>query len=283
MENKLFNKEDLDSILTELNYFENFHENFLNRQYHGIDYGSKIGILNFDSLFDAARKYTYSNHLSENIFIDWNKILNNENSSNEELLCTVLEIFVWGNVLRGNVKTAIHLYKDKKLKPFLRQTIQHLRKKEILSKANTNELIKFEIIWSSGWTKVYSFINNDILIYDSRVSAFLNHTLTYDIAYNEEQLIELKKLTKYLFNFQGAEKRERLVDKERYDFKNSNPKGLNGFNSNLISSWIIELLKEKLEINQDIRLFERAFFMLGFDLKQIKVQHNTNELQEEIL
>ena len=37
---------------------------------------------------------------------------------------------------------------------------------------------------------------------------------------------------------------------------------------------IIELLKERLNLQEEFRLFERAFFMLGFDLKQIKGQHN---------
>ena len=112
------------------------------------------------------------------------------------------------------------------------------------------------------------------MIYDSRVSAFLNHTLTYDIDYNEGQLKKLKELTTHLFNFQGAENRERLVDKQKFGFKNSNPNGVNGFNANLVSSWIIELLREKLNLQEEFRLFERAFFMLGFDLKQIKRQHN---------
>lgn len=273
MENKIFNKEALDNILTELKYYDNFHNCFLNRRYDCIDYGKRIGKLCFDNFFAAADKYTYSNQVDEDIFSSWNKILNDEKSTEEDLFCAILEIFVWGDVLSGNVKTAIKLYKDKKLKLYIRQIIELLKRKEILSKDFKNELGNknaLEIIWSSGWTKVYSFINNNILIYDSRVSAFLNHTLTHKTDYTEEQLENLKRLTKYLFNFQGAESRERLVDKKLYGFKNSNPNGVNGLNANLISSWTVELLNEKLKLNNEIRSFERAFFMLGFDLKQIK-------------
>ena len=267
---KIFNKIELDNILTELKYYENFQNNFLERQYEKIDFGKRIGTKEFKSLFDAADQYTYSNQVSEEIFKEWNKILNNEQSTNEELFCTVLEIFNWGKVLNGNVKIALQLFKKKKLKPYIKQIIKHLKRKEILIndlkvKSETND--KIDIIWSSGWTKVYSFINNDILIYDSRVSAFLNHTLTYKAEYTDEQLVTLKKLTKFLFNFKGAENRERLVAKH-FGFKNRNPNGIDGLNANLISSWIVELLKEKLNLNQDIRSFERAFFMLGFDLKQ---------------
>lgn len=266
MTKKIFCKEDLDCILTELKYFENFQNEYLKAQNYTINYGKRIGELTFNGIFDAADKYTYSNQVDESIFKEWNKILNDEDSSDENLFCTILEIFVWGDVLSGNVKTAINLYKEKKLKGYIRQIIQLLKKKEILGK----DEIKSEIIWSSGWTKVYSFINNEILIYDSRVSAFLNHTLTYKLEYTEKQIKILKELTTYLFNFQGAENRERLVDRERFGFKNSSPNGLNGFNANLISSWTAELLKEKLKLNKGIRDFERAFFMLGFDLRQIK-------------
>lgn len=271
MVNKIFNKEALDIILTELKYYDNFRNNFLNRRYDSIDYGERIGKLCFDNFFAAADKYTYSNQVDEDVFSGWNKILNDEDSTEEDLFCAILEIFVWGDVLKGNVKTSIKLYKDKKLKLYTRQIIELLKRKKILSRDFKNEFRNenaLEILWSSGWTKVYSFINNNILIYDSRVSAFLNHTLTHKTNYTEVQLEKLKQLTKYLFNFKGTESRERLVD-EFYGFKKGSPNGVNGLNANFISSWIVELLNEKLELNKEIRSFERAFFMLGFDLKQI--------------
>jgi hypothetical protein len=249
----------------------------LYKRFDKINYGKRIGELEFCNFFDAATKYTYSNQISDEVFQKWNRVLNEKTTTEEEMFCTVLEVFVWGDVLSGNVKKAIELYKSKKLGKYIRQVIGLLDKQEIIlktKKSDPNKNNEIELIWSSGWTKVYSFINNDILIYDSRVSAFLNHTLTYDINYNEEQLNELKKLTTHLFNFQGAEKRERLVDKQKFGFKNSNPNGVNGLNANLVSSWIIELLKDKLNLQEEFRLFERAFFMLGFDLKQINGQHN---------
>lgn len=272
MNRQAFNKTNLHDILECLDYYKNFKESYLNKDYK-INYGSRIGELEFFNFFDAASKYTYSNQMSDEVFQTWNKVLNDEKSTEEELFCTVLEVFVWGDVLTGNVKKAIELYKDKILSCYLNQVSELLKKKEIILKPERNYLNKkneIDLIWSSGWTKVYSFMNNDILIYDSRVSAFLNHTLTFKIDYTDCQLKELKKMSAYLFNFQGAESRERLVDKQKFGFKNSNPNGVNGLNANLVSSWIIELLKENLMLSEEVRLFERAFFMLGFDLKQIK-------------
>lgn len=277
MNKQAFNKTTLNNILINLNYYDHFRNKYLNKKFEKINYGKKIGEIEFSNFFDAASKYTYSNQISDEVFQNWNKIFNDNNSTEEQMFCAVLEVFVWGDVLSGNVKKALDLYKNKKLANYIRQVTKLLTKKEIIFKTKNNDPNndnEIEIIWSSGWTKVYSFINNDILIYDSRVSAFLNHTLTYDIDYNADQLTELKKLTTYLFNFPGAENRERLVDKHKFGFKNSNPSGVNGLNANLVSSWIIELLKDKLNLQEDFRLFERAFFMLGFDLKQIKGQHD---------
>lgn len=276
MDKQTFNKTAVDNILTKLKYYDNFQNKYLNNQFDNINYGKRIGELKFSNFFDAANKYTYSNQISDNVFKNWNKVLNDENSNEEEIFCAILEIFVWGGVLSGNVKKAIELYKSKKLRDYIRQINILLKKKDIIHKTKNNlqkEDSEIEIIWSSGWTKVYSFMNNDILIYDSRVSAFLNHTLTYKIEYNEEKLSILNELTKHLFNFQGAENRERLVNNKNFGFKNSNPSGVKGLNANLVSSWIIELLKEKLNLKEDFRLFERAFFMLGFDLKQIKEEN----------
>jgi hypothetical protein len=270
---KLLDKKSLKSLLIGINYFERFNKVFLNNNYDNIDFGKKIGVLSFDGVLNAADNYTYSNQIDESVFKEWNIILNNELSTEEELLCVVLDIFVWGNVLSGNVKTAVQLYKKKKLKHYI-AIIRELLKTNLIFGKDYRSLINqgkdFEIIWSSGWTKVYSFINNDIIIYDSRVSAFLNHTLTYGANFSVEELSILKLLTKHLYNFKGAESRERLVDKSLFGFKNSNPNGYNGFNANLISSWIVELLNDELNLNKNIRLYERAFFMLGFDLSQIK-------------
>lgn len=254
--------EDIDKVLIDLDYYNNFRDNFLYKSYNKVDYGKKLGKEKFDSFFNANTQYNYTNNQNdENIFKCWHSVLINEKSTEEELFLTCLEIFVWGGVLSGNVKKAIEFYKSKKLKEYLQSVKSLLERKSTITKNSMND----DVIWSSGWTKVYSFMNNDILIYDSRVSAFLNHTLIHCKTHIEY----LPKLSKYLFNFGDTKKRKRKVDKY-YGFKNSHPSGLNGFNANLISSWIVQLLNDKLNLNKEIRSYERAFFMLGFDIKQIE-------------
>lgn len=264
-------KSKVKEILFEIDYFNNFSQNYQNRTYPEIDYGKRVGRLSFNGIFDASDKFVYNGYdriVDEPRFKTWKKTLNNRYATAEELLCTVIKIFDWGGVLRGNARVAVELYQENKLKPYIHNVRTLLESNEIVAAPKD-----MDVLWSSGWTKVYSFMNNDVLIYDSRVSAFLNHTLTYDCQYKGEQLSTLKELTKYLFNFEGAIGRERMVDKKAFGFKNTSPSGINGFNANLIISWVVQLINEYLLLDYDIRSYERAFFMLGFDLKQLKKQH----------
>lgn len=257
----------VDEILTSIDYYNSF-ERLMNKNYLNIDFGKNIGILSFNSLFDASTNYAYNGMVDNQQFQDWNEILLSKDATEEELLIVCLKIFDWGNVLSGNVKTAIELYERNNLKQYLNYISKLLHLKSTIKKKDIREQ---EIIWSSGWTKVYSFMNNDILIYDSRVSAFLNYSLVQN--YNdltEEGCAKFHELSSQLFNFSGAPGRERKVS-TNFRFKNQHPKGFQGLNANLISSWITQLTKEKLGINENIRSFERAFFMLGFDLKQIQI------------
>jgi hypothetical protein len=263
-------KNQVDTILNSIGYYDSFKK-MMKQPYPDIDYGKRLGVISFDSIFDAAKKYTYNGEVEIEQFQDWNLILNSKDVSEEDLLVVCLKIFDWGNVLTGNVKSVVELYEHKKLKKYINTVTELLKFQKTLEKS---DFVNETILWSSGWTKVYSFINSNILIYDSRVSAFLNYTLIRN--YNnlsQVQTEEFQKLSNHLFNFSGALGRERKVSKS-YGFKNQHPNGIVGFNANLISSWITQCTNERLEINESIRSFERSFFMLGFDLKQIKTIAN---------
>ncbi len=259
-------KDQVDKILKSIDYYTSFKK-MMNHAYPNINYGKRLGELSFDSIFDADKQYVFNGDTSKEQFENWTKILNTKKSTEEELLVVCLKIFDWGNVLKGNVTSALDLYEQKKLKKYIHSISKLLTSEKSIKKSDISQE---EILWSSGWTKVYSFMNPEILIYDSRVSAFLNYTLIncYENL-SDVQKNNFHQLTSHLFNFSGAINRERKVSKT-YGFKNQHPKGIKGFNANLVSSWITQLTKEELKIDESIRAFERAFFMLGFDLKQLK-------------
>ena len=264
-------KNEVDTILNSIGYYDSFKK-MMNEPYLDIDYGKRLGVISFDSIFDVDKKYRFNGEIEIEQFQDWNTILNSKDVTDEELLIVCLKIFDWGNVLTGNVKSVVTLYEQKNLREYLKTITELLKVDKTLKKSDFENK---NILWSSGWTKVYSFINPNILIYDSRVSAFLNFTLIKNFNnLSKEQKEDFYKLSNGLFNFSGALGRERKVSNS-YKFKNQHPNGINGFNANLISSWITQCIQERLGINESIRSFERAFFMLGFDLKQIKTIANT--------
>ena len=263
-------KNEVDTILSSIGYYDSFKK-IMDEPYIDIDYGKRLGVISFDSLFDADKKYKFNGEVAIEQFQEWNIILNSKEVTDEELLIVCLKIFDWGNVLTGNVKSVVTLYEQKKLRKYIKNITELLKVEKTLEKSDFENKT---ILWSSGWTKVYSFINPNILIYDSRVSAFLNYTLITNYnSFSEKQKVEFHKLSNCLFNFSGAMGRERKVANS-YKFKNQHPNGINGFNANLISSWITQCTQERIGINESIRSFERAFFMLGFDLKQIKTIAN---------
>jgi len=136
---------ELNEILSELNYYENFKTNFLRKNYNEINYGTRLGVKKFNSFIEANDEYSYSNQIKEEKFIEWNSILTNKYSSEEELFVVCLEIFEWGNVLNGNVKTVTELYKTKKLKPYINWIKPLLLSKNTINKEQIN-LSSHEII-----------------------------------------------------------------------------------------------------------------------------------------
>ncbi|MFY0673976.1 MAG: hypothetical protein JXQ87_11250 [Bacteroidia bacterium] len=259
------NKQELKISLETSGFFKSF-EKMIDQPYGPIDYGARLKAKKFESLFDADLNYAYNGETRVDLFMGWHAVLNSEKSTNEDLLVACLEIFDWGGVLNSNVKKAVDLYKNGTLKSYLKHVSSLLKVEETLAEKKSSQ----NITWTSGWTKVYSIMNNDILIYDSRVSAFLNYCLTIDYEkFDSKQLSAFTDLSKWLYNFGGAPGRERKLDK-KFGFKNQHPSGVKGFNANLIASWIVQLTNDELELQKNVRAFERSFFMLGFDLKQIK-------------
>ena len=146
-----------------------------------------------------------------------------------------------------------------------------------------------------------------MVIYDSRVSAFLNYTLlmalkTYceNNRSNEEKKNAIRgfeKIASNLFNFGGSGNNGNL---RKFSFKRKsglfksepNKKDAQGFNANVIATWIFLEIWSKIPseikngINDEfgnengIRILERAFFLFGFDLSKFK-DNNGNSMQSK--
>ena len=52
-------KKEVDTILSSIGYYDSFKK-LINEQYIDIDYGKRLGVISFDSLFDADKKYKFN-------------------------------------------------------------------------------------------------------------------------------------------------------------------------------------------------------------------------------
>lgn len=255
-------KDFVKQKLKDVEFFEFLKSNYLEFDFK-IHYGSRIREKEFNSFEQASDDYTYGNKIDdiEAQLIAWGKILRNPKSSSISILTTCIRIFDWGKVYQSNVVKAIELYENGSLSKFLISSIEY-------SKSEDLDKIPKDIVWSSGWTKVFALANPNICIYDSRVSAFLNNCLEDFIRSSECNDPGFLKILGKLHNFGGINERKRMVSKE-LGLKNGYPKSQEGFISNILASWILESIIQEMDLNLDIRGLEKAFFMLGFDLNQI--------------
>lgn len=262
-------KSKVDFILSTAGFYE-FVKSYSKNGYATIDYGSKLGKIEFASLLDADAKYVINSVASKEDFEYWGKVLNDENATPEELLIVCVTIFDWGGVTASNLRTVLDMYKSGELKPYIQLCRNFVRSDNLLE---TDSEENIEILWSAGWTKVYSAIDPQFLIYDSRVAAYLIYLLDkfhMSDYFQTNYEVEFLKLTSLLFTM-GNTNRTRKINSNLKHMQNK-PGALKAVNGNIVASWIIQLLCEKVFPENNERQLERAFFMLGFDLSQLKVK-----------
>ncbi|RUO43706.1 hypothetical protein CWE15_00445 [Aliidiomarina taiwanensis] len=117
-------------------------------------------------------------------------------------------------------------------------------------------------------------------IYDSRVAAFLNWVVArfMETLQDDENRALLQSISSHLFTVDGNNIRERGLSKESREQLKIDPlrKGapLEQMEANKLASWLLRVIANyQFGPNfgqSDFRQVDKAFFMLGFDLKQLK-------------
>lgn len=117
-------------------------------------------------------------------------------------------------------------------------------------------------------------------IYDSRVAAFLNWVVArfMETLQDDESRALLQGISSHLFTVDGNNTRERGLSKESREQLKIHPlrKGtpLKQMEANKLASWLLRVIASYQfggNFSQsDFRQIDKAFFMLGFDLKQLK-------------
>ncbi|RBW67113.1 hypothetical protein DS893_00725 [Vibrionales bacterium C3R12] len=263
---------ELAQILDRLS-FSDFYFNQISNAYCQVDFGKRKGKIDFTSIKSAAEQYTYESSGKYSVSID-RQLGTLEETQNAELILQCVEVFDWGGVQASNIIDAINLHRKNELKPYLAECKVWFE--------NDDDLIVAldKLSWSSGWTKVFSFMFELTTIYDSRVAAYINYIFAsfFDSLQGLEQKSELTMITKHLVSFKGSGTRVRCLNSELrgmlgVKMKSSDDK--RNFKANKVASWFLRYLS-KLEYGEvtqaNFRKMDKAMFMLGFDIKQIDLR-----------
>jgi len=259
--------EDLVQVLNNLGFADFYHDNIHNVQ-SCVDFGKRKGKIQFSSIKSAAQQYTYdsSDKYVVNIDLQFNNL---EFTSNSELILQCIEIFDWGGVQNSNIINAINLHREGMLKSSL------LRWKDWFENDDDLSIDSEVAIWSSGWTKVFSFMFELTAMYDSRVAAYINYIFIkfFQSLDTPEQKEALTSVTKFLISFGGTATRSRRLNTEfRGLLKMRSPRVERNLQANKVASWFMRYLcqLEYGEVTQEnFRQVDKAMFMLGFDINQI--------------
>ncbi len=192
-----------------------------------------------------------------------NKLINNKgiNTNEDELRVGTEIVFRWGGVFtKGNKIKATD--KNYDLQKDYKEVIQKWN--NIYSKnADFSSRDKFDFTSNAGFTKVYSLILPDFIIYDSRVSVALAYLI--NLCFNG---IIPEILNIYIPAPRGVNTERRTVNSS---FLPTNQNNSRHFYSNVIASL---LLSESLKLISDkdntvkLRDLEASLFMMGYDVSR---------------
>jgi len=248
---------------------------------------------NCDSIFSAYENYTWQFNFTD----EYNKIikgssfteceevlhslsvkLKNGVSEKNNVICKEVshQILEWGGVTNRNIDKIENLENLENLGQewciYLSQTKEQLERN-----LDSNEYYTSEIIMNSGFTKIYSLLVNDFLIYDGRLGAALGLLVR---GFCEEK--KLETIPEELHFYWGAgresvinnkEKSRRNPSSDKYRFKSLYSSKAH-LENNIRANWLVQEIlcntKSKfdgLEESKRMRAFESALFMIGYHVK----------------
>ncbi|MFZ4799114.1 MAG: DUF7669 domain-containing protein [Bacteroidia bacterium] len=243
----------------------------------------------FISFYDALLKYDWNGDYIQNkkkldgfeqdFKTAWQK---NDSTLAKE---TAIKTLAWGGVLRSN-KEIIEGYFQ------LNNLIENLTKyTEILTRDIISSDDLKNVPMNSGFTKIYSLLNSNIIIYDSRVGAALGMFVKMYLEQNNISILpnELNFAYGVKKGETGFSSRNPSTDKFLFD-KLTNNNVLHSVN-NIRANWILSSVLKKIKNKKfkDLRAIEAALFMIGYSItengfrkKSVKDNNTIKEKAEQI-
>jgi len=195
---------------------------------------------------------------------------------NEDCYHACLMILDWGGVLgsdkKGNkkklneLKSVLCEYLNEIKKLFESESVSLSRQYKVT--INNNDI---PVVMNAGFTKIYSLLCNDFIIYDGRVGAALGLLVR---TYCEDKYI-LEVPTNLGFYFGNAKNVNvnRNPSKPPYKFKLLSSSSPVHIRNNLKANWIIQKMLEDncgefSLVKNPVRSFESALFMIGYRINR---------------
>ena len=227
-----------------------------------------------DGIFDASKKYVVNGFDFETTQSGLEKLKNKikqsiENNNSEACRKACKDILLWGGVAPKNKDKITELDKKDVLISYLLSVKEFVCK----NKYDIKELPQ-ELISNAGFTKIYSLLCNNFIIYDSRVAA----TLCYFIrVFLSETHIDGSKLIPDVLNFKIMSNKgnnQRNPSGNGYKFEYTNNDQQKHFESNIKANWLFSMIledetefsKNYSDFSTQLKALENAFFMIGYSL-----------------
>ena len=228
------------------------------------------------SIFDAYLNYNWGNNNFSSTAIKLNtfkKIYDYGILTNDiEIIKSSCDlIFSWGGVENGNRKY-VNNYKHKIYKDIRAELAAGILLFDQL--AFNDKIPNNKIRLNSGFTKVYSLLRNDFIIYDSRVALALFYLIgQYILAIG---LTDIPNLLRFRIPPRKGKNAKRQIPQflTNNSFVINGPNGVNNYQiSNMRANWILsEVLNRNpgslfntLPVELRLRALESALFMIGYD------------------
>lgn len=198
-----------------------------------------------------------------------------ENGKTKDASNACLMILEWGGVLgtasRGNWKKVIDLNDD--LIPYLIEVKAYFESDDIsLAQNRQSHFVKIngkktKIIMNAGFTKIYSILCTDFIIYDGRVGAALGLLVREFL--ESKNYSAIPNVLEFRFGNAKTKSVNRNPSSDNFKFSAFNNSDALHTNSNLMANWVIERLNlgQQLgfkESSDPTRAFEAALFMIGY-------------------
>lgn len=184
-----------------------------------------------------------------------------------------ISILEWGGVLPKNQDKILEKGDD------LPKYLEGVKRRLNPSEFDTEEKYD-DIIMNSGFTKIYSLLIDDFVIYDGRVGAALGLLVRrYCEEYN---LPDIPDLLDFAYgNARGSTRRNPSTDRYRFSIlSNSWAKHTeNNLRGNWLLKEIIETCNSKFNLlhpSKQLRALESALFMIGYDVMVSQSRDHVN-------